>query len=99
MKWCAYVFAAASLLASPATKTFTGTIHDNRCVGPACATQCPVRKTPTYTLQAGDDAWVLSDQKTPAQYNGKKVIVTGTIGPDNKLRVVSIKLQATSAAR
>jgi hypothetical protein len=81
MKWLA-VFLVA--------KTFTGVIHDNRCIGPACATQCPITKGPTYTLQSADAAWVLSDQKTPAQYVGKKVIVTGTVGADNKLKVTSI---------
>ena len=90
MKWCAYVFTAASLLAAPVTKTFTGVIHDNRCVGPDCATKCPVHKGPTYTLQTGDEAFVLTDQKTPAQFTGRKVIVRGTVGPDNKLKVISI---------
>jgi len=92
MKWCAYVLAAASLMASPATKTFTGVIHDNRCVGPDCATKCPVHKGPTYTLQTADEAFVLSDQKSPAPFDGKKVVVTGIIGPANKLKVISIAL-------
>jgi hypothetical protein len=82
-------------MAGGARKTFTGVIHDNRCVGPNCATQCPVVKGPVYTLQSGDDAWLLNyrtmpDQKTPAKYIGKKVIVTGTPGPGNKLNVASI---------
>jgi hypothetical protein len=71
-------------------KTFTGVIYDNRCVGPNCATQCPITKGPKYTLQSGDEAWVLSDQKTPARFTGKKVIVTGTVESDNKLKVISI---------
>ena len=91
MKWCALLVALAGLCtAGGARKTVTGVIHDNRCVGPNCATQCPVRKGPVYTLQSGEDAWVLSEQKTPAQYAGKKVIVTGAIGPDNRLEVASI---------
>ena len=91
MKWCALLLAAVGLSGAPnAPKTFTGVIHDNRCVGPNCATQCPVTKNPVYTLQSGEDAWVLSDQKTPARYAGKKVIVTGTVGADNKLKVTSI---------
>jgi hypothetical protein len=77
-------------MAGGARKTFTGVIHDNRCVGPNCATQCPINKSPVYTLQSGDDAWLLSDQKTPAKYIGKKVVVKGTPGPDNKLNVASI---------
>ena len=90
MKWCAVLIAAASICRAEAPKTFTGVIHDNRCVGPACATQCPVTKGPKYTLQSGDDAWMLSDQKTPARFAGRKVIVTGSVGAENKLRVISI---------
>jgi hypothetical protein len=59
-------------------------------VGPNCATQCPVTKGPKYTLQAGDEAWVLTDQKSPARFNGKKVTVTGTVESGNKLKVISI---------
>jgi hypothetical protein len=91
MKRWALLFTAAGLCAAAnAPKTFTGVIHDNRCVGSNCATQCPITKNPVYTLQSGEDAWVLSDQKSPARYAGKKVIVTGTVGADNKLRVISI---------
>jgi hypothetical protein len=71
-------------------KTFIGVIHDNRCVGPNCARECPVTKDPRYTLQSGDNAWVLSDQKIPAQFTGKKVVVIGTLGPRNTLVVSSI---------
>jgi hypothetical protein len=91
MRWFGLPLLFAGLcLAGSASKTFTGVIHDNRCVGPACATQCPINKAPTYTLQSGDEAWVLSDQKTPAKYTGKKVVVTGRIGPNNRLVVTSI---------
>src|SRR5580693_7310520 len=91
-KRCALILVAAGLCFGGGTsvKTFTGVIHDNRCVGPNCATQCPVTKGPKYTLQAGDDAWVLSDQKTPARYVGRKVIVTGTVEAGNRLKVASI---------
>jgi len=90
MKWCAYLLLAGSLLAAPAVRTFTGTIHDNRCVGPDCATKCPVHKGPTYTLQTSEEAFVLSDQKSPAPFNGKKVVITGTVGQNNRLKIVSI---------
>jgi hypothetical protein len=83
--------AFAGLCMSGATpRTFTGVIHDNRCVGPNCARQCPITKDPKYTLQSGDEAWVLSDQNAPAHYVGKRVTVTGTLGRDNKLIVSSI---------
>jgi Protein of unknown function (DUF5818) len=91
MKLCALLLAITGLgFAGTPAKIFTGVIHDNRCVGPNCATQCPVTKEPKYTLQTADAAWVLSDQKTPARYVGKKVVVTGTVEGGNKLKVVSI---------
>jgi hypothetical protein len=91
MKRSALLLVAAGLcFAGQAVKTFTGVIHDNRCAGPNCATQCPVTKGPKYTLQSGDEAWVLSDQKTPARFVGRRVIVTGTVEAGNRLRVASI---------
>jgi len=88
---CALILLAAGLcFGGQAEKTFTGVIHSNRCVGPNCATQCPVTKEPKYTLQSGDEAWLLSDQKTPAKYVGRKVIVTGALGAGNTLKVTSI---------
>ena len=91
MRWCALLLAVVGLSAAATTqKTFTGVIHDNRCVGPNCARQCPSTKDPVYTLQSGEDAWVLRDAKDPAKYVGKKVTVIGATGPDNKLKVVSI---------
>jgi len=91
MKWWALLLLTAALVfGEKAPQTFTGIIHDNRCFGPNCATQCPVIKGPKYTLQSGNEAWVLSDQKTPARYVGRKVIVTGVIGADNRLKVASI---------
>jgi hypothetical protein len=96
MKRSALFLAIASLSISGAVqKTFIGVVHDNRCVGPDCARQCPVTKNPKYTLQSGDNAWVLTDRKNPGrfsetQYTGRKVVVTGTIGPRNTLVVSSI---------
>jgi hypothetical protein len=91
MKRCALLLAIAGLsIAGTAQKTFIGVIHDNRCVEGNRARQCPTIKGPTYTLQSGDNAWVLSDQKTPARYTGKKVVVSGTPGPRNTLVVSSI---------
>src|SRR5438477_167639 len=71
-------------------KTFTGVIWDNRCSDGTCATQCPISKIPKYTLQTDTSAWVLSDQKMPSKYVGKKVVVTGTLSGGNQLKVNSI---------
>lgn len=90
MKYLASMLLALSLSAAPTVKTFTGVIHDNRCVGPDCATKCPVHKGPTFTLQTVDEAFVLSDQKLPTPFNGKKVVVTGTLAANNRLKVISI---------
>ncbi len=81
---------AGLCFAAPAPKTFIGVVHDNHCVGPACATQCPVKKEPVYTLQSGEDAYVLTGPKEPAQYVGRKVIVKGTVVAGNRLKVASI---------
>jgi hypothetical protein len=88
--WLLSGFLLAGTAAATTPATFTGVIHDNRCVGPNCARQCPVIKDPKYTLQTEDEALVLSDQKTAARYNGKRVVVTGRITGTNKLQVVSI---------
>jgi hypothetical protein len=91
MKWGALLLLAAGLCVGDRDPgRFTGIIHDNRCVGPNCATQCPVTRDPVYTLQSGEQAWVLTDRKTPAQFVGRKVVVTGTVEADNKLKVLSI---------
>jgi hypothetical protein len=89
-RWALFLAPLALWAASGNTKTFTGIIWDNRCSDGVCATQCPISKTPKYTLQTETDAWVLSDQKTPAKYTGKKVVVTGRIAGNNKLKVISI---------
>jgi len=89
MKWCApFLLTAVAIAGSPA-KTFVGVVHDNRCVGPACATKCPVNKSPVYTLQSGEDAYILTTPKAPEQFVGKKVVVTGTLD-GLKLKVRSI---------
>lgn len=89
-QWALILAAVGLCFGGTAVKTFTGVIHDNRCVGPNCATQCPVTKGPKYTLQSVDEAWLLSDQQTPVKYVGRKVVVTGTVEPGNKLKITSI---------
>jgi DeoR/GlpR family transcriptional regulator of sugar metabolism len=94
MKPCALLFAFASILCAGTARTFTGVIEDNKCVGLACATMCPVVKDPVYTLQTSDRAWVLTNRKHAAQlaarYAGQKVTITG-ITRGNQLRIVSVQ--------
>ncbi len=98
MKRLAVLLAVVGLCAaSPRDNTFTGIVYDNRCSDGVCATQCPVSKTPKYTLQTDTEGWLLSDQKTPAKYVGKRVRITGHPAGGNRLRVVSISLAGVGA--
>ena len=89
------------LLFARVPQTFTGTIHDNKCVGPACATMCPIDKDPVYTLQTPDHAWVLSDPKLASQlaakFAGQKVTIKGTVR-GNRLLVQSVTPSSNRAA-
>ena len=87
----ASLFAAGALLASAAgPQTFTGVITDTMCgkdhammkVSPdsKCVVECTKHdKSTKYALFDGKNVYVLSDQKTPEQFAGKKVKVTGTL--------------------
>ncbi|HWF09113.1 MAG TPA: hypothetical protein VG297_11660 [Bryobacteraceae bacterium] len=95
MKWCVVSMLVAGLaVAGSPARTIVGVVHDNHCVGPNCATQCPINKSPVYTLQSGESdgyaAYILSTAKPPAQYVGRKVVVTGTLVAANKIKVTSI---------
>jgi hypothetical protein len=81
--------AAVSLMAGENVETFAGTVVDVQC-GANCATYCPLVKGIRYTLQSGDEAFVLSDQKMAAPFSGKKVVVRGTLTVSNRLKVISI---------
>lgn len=99
----ALLFVAGSLVAGAATQTFTGVITDSMCganhammkVTPdaKCVVEC-VKHGSKYALYDGKNAYVLSDQKTPEQFAGKKVKVTGTLFEKTKiLKVDSIAAQ------
>ena len=89
-KWTLPLFLAALCMAGDAPKTITGGVHDNKCTAPECAKLCASSDKPVYTLQVGDEAWVLNDAKKSAPYTGKKVTVTATPMIGNKLKVISI---------
>jgi Protein of unknown function (DUF5818) len=99
MNKIAIFFAGAALLmAAGEKKTLTGVISDEMCgsdhkmmnVKPdsKCVTEC-VKAGSKYALLSGSNVYVLSDQKTPEKFAGKKVTVTGTVDGKN-IKVDSI---------
>lgn len=89
--------------AASQSQTYTGIITDTMCgkdhaamkVTPndKCVREC-VKHDSKYALYNGKNAYVLSDQKTPEQFAGQKVTVTGTLyQKTNILKVDSIKPQ------
>jgi hypothetical protein len=94
------LFGSAGLAAGP-QRTVTGVITDSMCatgdhsqmkMGPTdgeCTKACVDVHGALYVLYDGKDAYTLSDQKTPEQFAGKKVKVTGTVDAKNKALQVS----------
>jgi hypothetical protein len=94
------LFAGMLLAGAPNQQTFHGVVTDSMCgkdhammkVTPdaKCTVEC-VKNGAKYALFDGKTAWVLSDQKTPEQFAGKRVRVTGTLYEKTKiLKVDSI---------
>jgi len=83
--------------------TFTGVITDSGCANgdhkamgmgndAECTKACVRAHGAEYVLWDGKKSYTLSDQKTPEQFAGKKVTVTGTLDAKNStLKVDSIK--------
>jgi hypothetical protein len=84
-------------------KAFTGTITDSMCengdhsrmrMGPTdaeCTIACIEAHGASYVLWDGKEVYMLSDQKTPEKFAGKKVTVTGTLdAKKSSIRVDSI---------
>ena len=88
------LFAGALLAAAADQQTFTGVITDSMCgqdhammkVTPnsKCVQEC-VKHGSKYALFDGKTAYVLSDQKTPEQFAGQKVKITGTLYEKTKI--------------
>jgi len=95
-KIAVFLAGAALLMAAGEKKTLTGVISDEMCgadhkmmnVKPdsKCVTEC-IKMGSKYVLLSGSDVYVLSDQKTPEKFAGKKVTVSGTV--DGKTMQVS----------
>jgi hypothetical protein len=91
----------ASLGAAAGPKVFTGTITDEMCatsaghaqmrMGPTdaeCTVACVEAHGARYVLYDGKNAYILSDQKTPATLAGRRVKVAGAL--DSKTRIILV---------
>jgi hypothetical protein len=100
------LLAIAALAGAPGKQTFTGSITDSMCsnadhsqmkMGPTdadCTKACVSIHGATYVLYDGKNVYELSDQKTPENFAGKKVKVTGTLDAKTKtIHVDSITAQ------
>jgi hypothetical protein len=97
----------AVLAAAPAEQTFTGVITDSMCpdgdhshmkMGPTdaeCTKACVSIHDAMYVLYDGKQTYVLSDQKTPEKFAGKKVTVAGTLDAKTK----TIQVDSIAAAK
>jgi hypothetical protein len=99
-KIISFIFAGALIVSAESQNTFTGVITDSMCgkdhammkVTPdsKCVLEC-VKHGGKYALYDGKTAYVLSDQKTPEQFAGQKVRISGTLYEKTKiLKVDSI---------
>jgi hypothetical protein len=101
------LLAVAVLSASPAKQSFKGIITDDNCpkadhsimrMGPTdaeCAMACLEAHGAVYGLYDGNNFFTLSDQKSPAQFIGKKVRVTGDLDAKTK----TIKVDSITAEK
>jgi len=90
----------AALIAAPAKQKFTGVITDSMCssadhkgmrMGPTdaeCTVACVLAHGALYVLYDGKEVYMLSAQKTPEKFAGKKVTVTGAL--DAKTKTIQV---------
>lgn len=99
---------AVSVLAAPQAKqSFTGVITDSECgradharmrMGPTdaeCTKACIKYHEASYVLYDGKESYTLSDQKTPEQFAGQKVTVSGRLDAKTK----TIQVESIAAAK
>jgi hypothetical protein len=97
------LLALAALTAAAQKQTFTGIITDSMCpkgdhsgmrMGPTdaeCTVACVMVHDAEYVLFDGENAYKLTDQRTPEKFAAKKVTVTGTLDAKSKtIQVESI---------
>jgi len=99
----AILVAIAGLAAAQGQRKFTGVVTDSMCssadhkgmrMGPTdaeCTIACVLAHGALYVLYDGKEVYRLSDQKTPENFAGKKVTVTGSLDAKTKtIQVASI---------
>ena len=91
MRFLSFVLAFAVSVSGQGRSTFTGVITDNECptanhslmkmgdTDAECTQACIDEHGATYLLFDGQASYTLSDQKAPAAFAGKRVVVTGTL--------------------
>ena len=97
----------ASFALAQGKQKFTGIITDSMCAtadhshmrmgsnDAECTTACVEAHGAQYVLYDGKAAYVLSDQKTPEKFAGKKVTVTGTLNA----KTSTIQVDSIAAAK
>jgi hypothetical protein len=97
----------AVLAPAYAAERFTGVITDSECqdgnhsrmkmgdTDAECAKACIDEHGASYLLYDGKLSYTLSDQKAPAAFAGRKVVVTGTLDA----RAKTIHVESIAAAR
>jgi Protein of unknown function (DUF5818) len=90
------LFGVAALFGLQGKATFTGVITDDGCAGVGhtrmrmgptdaeCTLACIDAHDSAYVLEDGKDVFRLSDQKTPKEFAGRRVRVTGTLDAATK---------------
>jgi hypothetical protein len=98
---------SAALFANPAPQTFIGVITDSMCpkgdhsqmqmgaTDADCTAACISVHGAEYVLYDGKDVYMLSDQRTPGKFAGKKVKVLGTLDAGSK----KIQVDSITAAK
>ena len=98
------ILLASAALLSAASQKFTGAITDDMCAkadhksmkmgaDPKCVTECVRGMNGRFVLYDGKETYMLSDQKGPAKFAAKKVVVTGTLNAGTKTITVE-KIEA-----
>jgi hypothetical protein len=94
------LLAVAALSAGQGKQTFVGIITDDMCdradhshmrMGPTdaeCAAACISEHDAAYVLFDGKAVYKLTDQRSPREFAGRKVTVSGTL--DTKTRTIRV---------